>query len=501
MIVIGTIVFMPILLILTLWFFYYFSSEKYLKKIPGPTPLPIIGNIHQIGTDAGGLECICRFQQKYGSIYKIRTMFDIANVFISDPKLAEEILKSHELLDKGATYDFFHSWLGTGLLTSTGKKWKEHRRMLTPSFHFKILEGFIDTFNKYGNVLISKLESEVGKSSFDVYPYMVLYTLDIICATSMGTNINAQKESDSEYVRCVEEMCRILTDRSVSIVKSIDFLYKFTEDYRIECKALRVLHKFTDSVIAKRKEELARNDTTLDDDNDSDLGIKKRLTLLDAILQYKQEGKGIPDKEIREQVDTFMFGGHDTTWIGISGILYGLALNQRVQETVVEEINSVLCNKSTDANYQDLQDMKYLEMVVKECLRLYPPVPIIARRMPKDTAIGEYILPKGTDVTINIRSLHLDPTYFPDPEKFSPERFTTEIQSTRPAHSYIPFSAGPRNCLAQKFAMLEMKAAVVKILKVFRVLPAIPDHTPRFGGLIVLKSENGVRIRLEKRKL
>lgn len=493
---------MPILLILILWFFFYFSSEKYLKKIPGPTPLPIIGNIHQLGTDAGGLDCIWRFHQKYGSIYKLRIMFDVANVIISDPKLAEEILKSYELLDKGATYEFFHRWLGTGLLTSTGKKWKERRRMLTPSFHFKILEGFIDTFNKYGNVLISKLESEVGKSSIDVYPYIVLYTLDIICASSMGTNINAQKDSDSAYVRSVEEMCRILTNRSLSIVKSIDFLYIFTEDYRIERKALRVLHKFTDSVIAKRKEELARNDTTLDDDDDdSDLGIKKRLTFLDTILQYKEDGKGISDKEIREQVDTFMFAGHDTTSMGISGILYGLALNQSVQETVVEEINSVLCNKSTDANYQDLQDMKYLEMVIKECLRLYPPVPIIARRMPKDTAIGEYILPKGTDVSINIHSLHLDPTYFPNPEKFSPERFTREIQSTRPSHSFIPFSAGPRNCIGLKFAMLEMKAAVIKILKAFRVLPAIPEHIPQFGGLIVLKSENGVRIRLEKRKL
>lgn len=500
MIVLGAIVFMPILLILILWFVFYFNSEKHLKKIPGPTPLPIIGNIHQVGAAADGLDCIWRFQQKYGKIYKVRTMFDIANVFISDPKIAEEILKSYELLDKGATYNFFHSWLGTGLLTSTGKKWKEHRRMLTPSFHFKILEGFIDSFNKYGNVLISKLEGEVGKSSFDVYPYVVLYTLDVICASSMGTNINAQKYSDSEYVQSVKEMCRIFSERATSIVKAIDFLYMFTEDYKIERKALRVLHKFTESVIAKRKEELARNDTTLDDD-DSHLGIKKKLTFLDAILQYGREGKGISDQDIREEVDTFMFEGHDTTSTGISVILYGLAMNQTAQETVVEEINSILCDKSRDANYQDIQDMKYLDMVIKECLRLYPPVPLISRRMAKDTAIGGYTFPKGTEVTINIYSLNLDPTYFPNPEKFSPERFTTEIQSTRPVHSYIPFSAGPRNCIGQKFAMFEMKAAVIKILKAFRVLPAIPEHIPKFGGIIILKSGNGIRIRLEKRKL
>ncbi|KAB0798366.1 hypothetical protein PPYR_09359 [Photinus pyralis] len=498
MILLGAVVLLPLLLVLTLWFYYYFHSERYLKNVPGPSALPIIGNIHQVGATEDALQTMVQFQKKYGRIFKMRTMFDVPSIVTSDPKLIEEILKSYQLLHKGVAYDFMHSWLGTGLLTSADEKWKKHRRMLTPAFHFKILEGFIDSFNQMGEILLKNLEREVGKPSFNVYPYIALYTLDVICSSSMGTNINAQEDSNSEYVHNVNEICRIISERSLSLLKSIPFLYTFTSDYKAERQVLEKLHQFTDSVIANRKKELLESNTDQDDE-DSDFGIKKRLSFLDAMLKFKEDGKGISDEEIREEVDTFMFEGYDTTSSGITSILYCLSIYPEVQESVVEELNSILDSKSSEVNYQQLQEMKYLEVVIKECIRLYPPVPLIARRFGQDTEIDGYLFPKGADFNVFVYGIHRDPSLYPDPEKFDPERFSLENLCKRPPYAYIPFSAGPRNCIGQKYAMLEIKAVVSKILMKFELLPAIPEHTLQLTGFIVLKSKNGIRLRLKDR--
>ncbi|KAF2878641.1 hypothetical protein ILUMI_27530 [Ignelater luminosus] len=445
------------------------------------------------------LPVLLGFRKKYGGIFKIHLGFSPPSIVVSDTKFLEYLLGSTRILDKSEDYKFLSRWLGTGLLTSGSSKWKKHRKIITPAFHFQILEQFIDIFDFYGNILIEKLGVEVGKESTNIYPYITLCSLDIICATSMGTKVNAQEDSESRYVYSVKEMCRIIIERSLSAIKMYETLYRFSKDYKKEKQALDILHGYTNSVIQSRKEEVVKSNNEDHFSSEDDIGRKKRKTFLDLLLQYKKDGQPISDEDIREEVNTFMFEGHDTTASAMSFSLYCLAKNPDVQEKVIQELQAIFTDdKDKPATHRDLQEMKYLEAVIKETLRLYPSVPIYARHVHEDVEYDEGILPKGLTIGIFAYGLHRDPEIYPNPEHFDPERFTLEKQAERSPYAYIPFSAGPRNCIGQKFAMLEMKSVISKVLRNYKLIEVL-EHQLVLVAETVLKSKSGIYVQLKKR--
>lgn len=263
----------------------------------------------------------------------------------------------------------------------------------------------------------------------------------------MGIAVNAQEKENSEYVNSVKEMGRIITERSVSAFKQYDFLYRFTRDYQIEQKCVKLLHNTTNNIIKQRKSvQENREPKTKESD---DLGIRKKMAFLDLLLKVKtDEGNFLSDKEIREEVDTFMFEGHDTTSSCISFVLYALSINPDCQRKVVDELNEIFeGDRDRMPTYRELQNMKYLEMVINESLRLYPSVPIFARNITEDIPFKNYILPKDLNVIIPVYAVHRDPKFFDDPDTFNPERFNFENKSKRKPFCFVPFSAGPRNCI------------------------------------------------------
>lgn len=204
----------------------------------------------------------------------------------------------------------------------------------------------------------------------------------------MGIKIHAQEKEDSDYVTSVKEMGRIIIERAISPLKQFEFFYLMSRDYQKEKKALKILHSTTNSVIKKRREELQKKNS-FDYEYDG-FGKKKRLAFLDLLIQSTVDGQPLSDDDIREEVDTFMFEGHDTTSSGISFTLYSLATNPKVQEKVCDELHEIFeGDKERAATYKDLQDMKYLEMVIKESLRLYPPVPMYNRVLDSDVEYSE----------------------------------------------------------------------------------------------------------------
>ena len=143
--------------------------------------------------------------------------------------------------------------------------------------------------------------------------------------------------------------------------------------------------------------------------------------------------------------------------------------------------------------------MKYLEMVIKETLRLYPSVPMIGRTTIEDIELDDgAVIPQGTEVTICIFEMHRDKDLYPDPLKFDPERFSEENQANRKPYDYIPFSAGQRNCIGQKYALLEMKSTVVKMLSHYKILPS--DKTVELQADLVLRPVDGVYVKIIKRE-
>lgn len=237
--------------------------------------------------------------------------------------------------------------------------------------------------------------------------------------------------------------------RSFDTVKRFDFMYKFTEMYRREQKVLNVLHEFTDNVIRTRRNEL-HNNRKKEENPIEDFGAKRKMALLDLLLESTVEGEPLSDMDIREEVDTFMFAGHDTTSSAIAFVLYNVAKYPDIQQKVRDEIVNVLGVSDERVSLKDLNNLHYLDLVIKESLRLYPIVPYFGRQLSEDVKLNGYTLPRYSNVYISPFVMGRNENIFPDPMKFDPDRFGVERTADKwNPFSYVPFSAGPRNCIGE----------------------------------------------------
>lgn len=279
-----------------------------------------------------------------------------------------------------------------------------------------------------------------------------------------------------------------------------DFIFSLTEAKKRYDYCLKVLHSFTREIVEKRRE------TILNDDKagevyylDEDVGIKKKLALLDVLLKATVDGKPLTNAEIAEEVDTFMFEGHDTVTSALSFCLYLLSQNPKAQQTVYEEVTRIVgSDLSIDPTFNHLQEMKYVELCIKEALRMYPPVPMFGRCLDEDLDLDGRILPAGTNVNVMVYNLNMDPKYFKDPEEFIPERFSEMNEKNENPFVYVPFSAGPRNCIGQKFAILELKSSICNVIRNFELIPG--NIKPKLLMQLTLKSSNGIHVGFKKRE-
>ena len=291
--------------------------------------------------------------------------------------------------------------------------------MLTPAFHFKILQDFLSTMNTHTATLVSKVDDTLGQT-VDIYKMMTHCALDIICETTMGVTVDAQKNDNSEYVRAVYEASGLVFKRLMSPWLFSDLVYNRTAEGIQWNKNLAILHGFTKKVIQERKKEILGVNN---DNDDIHIGIKKRIAFLDLLIKDETL---LSDEEIQEEVDTFMFEGHDTTGWSTAVTLYLVALDKTVQMRCQEELETIFGSDDREANTRDLVRMTYLTAVIKESLRLYSSVPVLGRVTSHQVEIEGHHIPAGTEINLNIMMLHRDEKYFPDPEMFDPDRFYSD---------------------------------------------------------------------------
>lgn len=368
--------------------------------------------------------------------------------------------------------------------------------MLTPAFHFNILKPYLKIFNDSVNVMHAKwqrLTSE-GSARLDMFEHISLMTLDSLqkCVFSFDSNC---QEKPSEYIAAILELSTLVTKRHNQLFLHVDLLYHLSPDGQRFRQACRLVHDFTKAVIQERRRTLS------DEGVDDFLKAKaktKTLDFIDVLLMSKDEnGKALSDEDVRAEADTFMFEGHDTTASGLSWVLYNLAKHPEYQERCRKEVQELLRDREPkEIEWDDLSQLPFMTMCIKESLRLHPPVTVISRCCTEDIKLPDgRVIPKGVICLISIFGTHHNPLVWPDPEVYDPFRFEPENVKKRSPLAFIPFSAGPRNCIGQTFAMTEMKVVLALTLLRFRVLP--DEAEPRRKPELILRAEGGLWLRVE----
>ncbi|TKR72076.1 hypothetical protein L596_019590 [Steinernema carpocapsae] len=461
-------------------------------RIVGPEGISIFGNALEVPkVSYDWVEKLLRWTNLYSSQgHKVMKLW-IGNKLFAIPldgEAVKPIVDSNSEIVKGKDYDFLLPWLGLGLLISTGPKWKSRRKMLTPTFHFQMLEGYVEVFDKNCRVLTEILESKLNRE-VEMFPFVKRCALDIICETAMGSSVNAQINTDSEYVRAVERISVMGFEYSLHPEYWIDAYYYATGKGFEKDRLVKLLTDFTKNVIKERVK--ARK-------NNPEIKTGKKQAFLDMLLDM-QGSNQLTDEDIREEVDTFMFEGHDTTSSGIGWALWSLACHPEIQAKVHEELDEHFGDSDRDIVVDDLKELKYLERCIKETMRMFAPVPMVERTLQQDLEMGGVTVPKGGHVLISPLIIQRNEQNYKNVDVFDPDNFLPERIAERHPYDYIPFSAGPRNCIGQKFALYEEKTMVAWILRKFKLSTTHKFEDNRFGTEVILRPEMGFPIKLERR--
>ncbi|XP_051026803.1 cytochrome P450 4F4 isoform X2 [Acomys russatus] len=477
----------------------FYKTYHHLRAFPQPPKRNwFLGHLGMVTLSEHGLKEVTKLVATYpqGFMTWLGPIFPI--VTLCHPDTIRSVLNASAsvALKEVIFYSFLKPWLGDGLLVSAGDKWSRHRRMLTPAFHFNILKPYVKIFNDSTNIMHAKWQrlASGGSARLDMFENISLMTLDSLQKCVFSSDGHCQ-EQPSDYISAVLELSALVSKRCQQVLLHIDSLYQLTPDGQRFHEACRVVHDFTDAVIQDRRHTLPSKHG---DDLLKNKAKSKTLDFIDVLLLTKDEdGKELSDEDIRSEADTFMFEGHDTTASGLSWVLYNLAKHPEYQERCRQEVQELLRGReSTEIEWDDLAQLPFLTMCIKESLRLHPPVTVISRRCTQDVVLpDDRVIPKGVVCIINIFATHHNPTVWPDPEVYDPFRFDPENIKDRSPLAFIPFSAGPRNCIGQTFAMSELKVVLALTLLRFRILP--DDSEPLRKPELILRAEGGLWLRVE----
>lgn len=485
-----------IAVLISIWFAWRIFTSRY-SFIYCPFNVPLFGSTLQLEYEPEKFK-----RQMDRLILKAKHLVLLwfsfkALIYGATVEYSKAVLSSQRLMRKSYFYDFLHEWLGTGLLTSYGKKWKTRRKMITPSFHFSILNRFAEIFQKQAQILVDRIVTSANsEGAINVQEVISLATLEAMCEASMGVNISGQ-EAGKKYVQAVGSLNQQLQRRQRTPYLRPDLIYRHTSYGKIYYESLKYVQKYTTDVINRKiteqtQKSTVKSDFPLTSEQSYQAGDKKGICFIDILLSSYQTGE-IDIDGIREEVDTFIFEGHDTTASAISFCLYLLGRHPEHQKSLQDEIQNV---EGKDV-FEKVKNMKFLDLCLKEALRLYPPVPLIARELEEDTVIDGHKIYKNTDVVVAILWLHRNEKYWEEPTKFDPYRFTQKNLEERDPFSYVPFSAGPRNCIGQRFALLEAKIYIFYVLKNFNLRSSQKEDDIELCMEIIMKSKNGLMIDFE----
>ena len=469
---------------------WYFITKPW-HHIPSPKgEIPFFGHILSIpGEGNDQFKYICKLHKEYNGLFVI-WVFIKPVLHCSDVNMFEKLLMEQKYLTKSWFYSFLHDWLGAGLLTSSGSKWKQRRKLLTPCFHFDVLSDFATIFNRHSKKCITYLEENCKNNSFDAFCFTKVYALDVIVEAAMGVECHAldsvKYSKESDYMHCVEALMALIISRHTKPWFWISWIYKFSNEGRQYYNALNKIHSFVKDVVQERIKQ--RSASKCSDD--------RQKVFLDLLLDAYERNE-INIEGILEEVNTFMFEGHDTVSSSLAWTLYLLGRNSTIQDKAYLEAQEVA--RLNISPYQLVSKLKFLDCIIKESLRLHPPVSFIGRQIEEEIVLNTIRIPKGTEVSLLFLELHRNEKIWNNALIFKPERFEELSFLERIPFSYVPFSGGPRNCIGQKFAMMEMKLVLYHILLKYKIHSLQEECDVLENVDIIHRCENGLMLKIFNR--
>lgn len=436
------------------------------------------GTMSEFQADALG--AFGRAFNNYGDAVRIHFFGPFYGYLFNHPDHWEHILKTnYKNYTKMPSPSFavMQPLIGNGLVTNDGDSWLQQRRLAQPAFHRKRLLDMTTTMTTAISDFVTDLKSRELNQPLDMLEEMNKLTLRIAGETLFSIDLTGQAEEvGTAMLGAMEKTIDLTTQVTAAATLRIPF-WPSTRELLAD---IHILDEVVESIIADRR-------ATNEDKGD--------LLSMFMLAEDEETGERMDDKQLRDEVMTMMLAGHETSAVALTWAFYLLATHPEIYEQVKQEIDDVIADRTPTMG--DVRELELLGRVISETLRLYPPAYATARYCNEEDIVDGYPVKAKTPVTLSQYFLHRHPDFWPNPETFDPGRFTPENSEGRHKFAYLPFSAGPRVCIGNNFALTEITLALAMILREWKPMVSA-DYTPELDPLITLRPKNRMPIRLVK---
>ncbi|GAB4375405.1 MAG: cytochrome P450 [Elainellaceae cyanobacterium] len=444
------------------------SIASVRRTPPGPKGHFLVGILPEYSRSPIGFFTDCARQ--YGDIVYLTG--GINTYLLNHPDYIEETLVSQQVhLVKSQINKLLKPILGNGLLLSEGDFWKQQRRLIQPAFHRDRIASYTEVMVNYTEQLLSTWQAGEIR---DVHHDMMQLTLAIVIKTFFDSQLQ-------DEVAMVDRSTKIFLDhfdrRSTNLLW---FLLPDAVPIPANLRFRQAIHQLDQMVYRLIQDRRHSQQNTGD--------------LLSMLLHLQAEdGTCMSDRQVRDEVMTFILAGHETTAVALSWAWFLLATHPHVEEKLQAELQAVLAGRSP--TWADLPKLRYTEWIILEAMRLYPPVWALARTVASDCEIAGYSVKAGSDVVASQWVVQRDPRWFPEPEAFNPDRWANDLAKRLPPYTYFPFGGGSRICIGKAFAMMEASLILATIAQRYQMTLVEPEAIePRAS--VSLRPKQGVKVRL-----
>ncbi|XP_055540776.1 probable cytochrome P450 313a4 isoform X2 [Wyeomyia smithii] len=489
---------LAVIVIFLIWLQNLFCRRNsFGVDLPGPKSYPLIGSSYLFfrKDHCETFEIVSKHFAQYPKFFKY--ILGLRRVIcLTDPDLIQHALTSTECQNKAFMYKFFD--VDYGLISASYHDWKQYRKILNPAFNRKILVRFISIFEKCSQIMTERMSTQVDCGEFDVFQFASNATLQMICQSSLGSAVAAQPQT-AKFCLFLDQLLSLMSQRWFKVAFHNDWLYALTPMYRKTQRLRSDIQEIIEPIITEKRDFLRQQKQFMDiSEKEFD---RKPMIFVDQLLKMERDGQEITIPEIQCHIYTIIAAGNETSALQTSYIFLMLAMFSDVQQKVYEEITNIYSKSGRQQlSYEALQQQHYLELVIKETMRLFPVAPIIGREAIEPVRLGEMNIPPGTTLLMNFYALHRrQDLWGPDADQFNPERFREENSASRHPFCYFPFGGGPRVCIGYRYAMLSVKAMVTHVVKEYHLRTRLKLNELRPSHEITLKLPSGFMMSIEKR--